>query len=102
MKYRKLPVEIQAHPWFKNGDHPLDGDPKTAGDVVRYYRHPSVNGTSVCAACEHTFHDHGWIDTLEGGHTVCVGGWIITGVKGKHYPRKPDIFKMSYEEVPIN
>jgi hypothetical protein len=42
-------------------------------------------------------HDHGWIDTLEGGHNVCPGDWIITGVKGEHYPCKPDIFAATYE-----
>ena len=25
------------------------------------------------------------------------GDWIITGVKGEHYPCKPDIFAMTYE-----
>ena len=37
--------------------------------------------------------EHGWIDTLEGGHIVCPADWIITGVKGEHYPCKPDIFE---------
>ena len=27
------------------------------------------------------------------------GDWIITGVKGEHYPCKPDIFAMTYQEV---
>lgn len=26
MKYRKKPVVIEATQWFKNGDHPEDGD----------------------------------------------------------------------------
>lgn len=43
--------------------------------------------------------DHGWIDTPEGGHTVCPGDWIITGVVGERYPCKPDIFEATYEEV---
>lgn len=46
-------------------------------------------------------HNHGWIDTLEGGHIVCPGDWIITGVKGENYPCKPDIFEMTYEPVEI-
>ena len=41
-------------------------------------------------------HDHGWIDTLEGGHIVCPGDWIITGVKGENYPIKDSIFKETY------
>ena len=44
-------------------------------------------------------HEHGWIDTLEGGHIVCPGDWIITGVKGENYPCKPDIFAATYEET---
>ncbi len=42
-------------------------------------------------------HDHGWIDTLEFGHVVCPGDWIITGVKNERYPCKPDIFEETYE-----
>jgi len=44
-------------------------------------------------------HEHGWIDTLEDGHNVCPGDWIITGVKGEYYPCKPDIFEETYEKV---
>jgi hypothetical protein len=36
---------------------------------------------------------------LEGGHEVTPGDWIIKGVKGEHYPCKPDIFEMTYEKV---
>jgi len=25
------------------------------------------------------------------------GDWIITGVRGEHYPCKPDIFKETYD-----
>lgn len=35
---------------------------------------------------------HGWIDAPEGGHIVCPGNWIITGVAGERYPCKPEIF----------
>ena len=41
----------------------------------------------------------GMIDTLEGAHYVTPGDWIITGVKGEHYPCKPDIFEATYERV---
>ena len=33
----------------------------------------------------------------KGGHSVCVGDWIIKGVKGEFYPCKPDIFAATYE-----
>lgn len=41
--------------------------------------------------------DYGLIETLEGRMTVTPGDWIITGVKGEHYPCKPDIFEATYE-----
>jgi hypothetical protein len=117
MKFRKKPVVIEAVQWFTNGDHPEDhlgiGEGpftqmdlekyceylETEGRVVRYYRHPSGNGEDVCDKCGKLMSEHGWIDTLEGGHIVCVGDWIITGVQGEFCPCKPDIFELSYESV---
>lgn len=117
MKFRKKPVVIEATQWFKNGDHPLDyskthygaaggefhpeyrKEMKWEGDIVRYYRHPDDDGNRACEKCSNRMHDHGWIDTLEGGHIVCPGDWIITGVKGERYPCKPDIFEATYEMV---
>ena len=111
MKYRKKPVVIEATQWHKNGDHPQDDvmrpfedtgktptEPRE-GAVVRYYRHPGHPGMINCQNCGNTLHVHGWIDTLEGGHIVCPGDWIITGVKGENYPCKPDIFAATYDEV---
>jgi len=108
-KYRKKPVVIEATQWFKNGDLPEDGAETfkkgefkgelLEGKVVRYYRRPGVAGEHKCGKCSHTMHNHGWIDTLEGGHIVCPGDYIITGVQGEHYPCKPNIFKETYEAV---
>jgi hypothetical protein len=113
-KYRKKPVVIEAHQWFKNGDHPGDachmvcpeGNSTTQfepflseGKVVRYYRRPDDDGERLCEKCGRTMHEHGWIDTFEGGHIVCPGDWIITGVEGERYPCKPDIFDATYESV---
>lgn len=75
MKFRKKPVVIEATQWFKNGDHP---------EV--YAKHDSARPV-------------GYIKTLEGNHIVTPGDWIITGIKGEHYPCKPDIFAATYEEV---
>lgn len=110
MKFRKLPVEIEAHLWTKNGDHPEDGEEtyldsehqvyrRCEGKIVRYYRTPKLDGQDPCQHCGKIMHCHGWIDTLEGGHIVCPGGWIITGVEGERYPCKPDIFEQTYEPV---
>jgi hypothetical protein len=82
MKFKKKPVVIEATQWFKDGDHnavlkcPLDGLP--SGYKLGY---------------------HGWVQTLEGGHIVSPGDWIITGVQGETYPCKPDIFEMTYESA---
>lgn len=118
--YRKKPVVIEAYQWFKNGDHPQDYEKDTVGlengelrtftggerkangwegGLVRYYRHPDVPGDKPCEQCGKPHHVHGWIDTLEQGHRVCPGDFIITGVKGERYPCKPDIFEQTYESV---
>ena len=106
MKYRKIPVVVEATQWFTNGDHPEDypwrmrpNINECEGLIVRYYRSPTVPSMSICAECGAPAHIHGWIDTMEGGHRVCPGDWIITGVKGEHYPCKPDIFILTYEQV---
>ena len=103
MKFRKKPIVIEATQWNGNGDHPDDGKEKLdgklyEGKVVRYYRHPDIDGNLVCNKCTYRMCDHGWIDTLEGGHIVCRGDWIITGINGEHYPCKPDIFEKTYEK----
>jgi hypothetical protein len=78
MKYRKKPVVIEATQWFKDGDH---------WAVAKYQ-----NNVQQLEGC-------GQITTLEGVHIVRPGDYIITGVKGEHYPCKPDIFEMTYEPV---
>lgn len=107
--YRKKPVEVEATEWFKNGDHPNDGTEVfeegefkgelLEGKVVRYYRTPDFDGQEECKHCQKLMHIHGWIDTLEGGHIVCPGDFIITGVEGEMYPCKPDIFHKTYDAV---
>lgn len=81
MKFRKKPVVIEAAQWFKMGDH------------------PAVLIAPLDPFSEFRLGYHGWIQTLEGGHVVTPGDWIITGVKGEHYPCKPDIFEQTYEPV---
>lgn len=79
--FRKKPVVIEATQWFKMGDHPevlLEPLDPITGYVVGH---------------------HGWVQTLEGGHIVTPGDWIITGVHGEHYPCKPDIFEKTYEKA---
>ena len=89
-KFRKRPVVVEATQWFKNGDHPED---------VRRYRRLGSHDTTPCQHCGKPVRDHGWLATLEGGHIVCPGDWIITGVEDEMYPCKPSIFEATYEAV---
>lgn len=66
---------------------------------MRYFRRPDVSGESRCKHCDAVMHVHGWIDTKEGGHIVCPGDWIITGIAGERYPCKDKIFAATYEPV---
>lgn len=76
-QFRKKPVVIEATQWFQHGDHPAVQERWDSGDPVCF------------------------IKTLEGDHIVTPGDWVITGVKGEHYPCKPDIFEMTYEPVEV-
>ena len=80
------PHLIEAHQWFKNGDHPGDKsvpiDPEhpeqgcTEGRVVRRYRHPNVSGNDKCPLCGNLYHVHGWLDLPDSeGLRVCPGDW---------------------------
>ena len=83
MKYREKPVAIDAVQWFKQGDH---SEVIPIPEKLRGYV-PVLDGAT------------GYIGTLEGGHFVTAGDWIIKGVKGEFYPCKPDIFEQTYEKV---
>jgi hypothetical protein len=108
-KFKKKPVTVTASRWYKNGDHPHDNckvdenGKYWEGEVVRYFRSPDPEfaGNKHCPHCEDTYHYHGFIDTLEGGHIVCPGDWIITGVEGERYPCKPSVFEKTYEPVHV-
>lgn len=81
MKFRKKPIVIEAVR-FKAADistheHVSFGEPHPHG-------HSTLSGKY-------------WIATLEGPLFVSEDDWIITGVKGEHYPCKPDIFAATYE-----
>lgn len=86
MKYRKKPIVIEAEQWRPDClAQPKPYQEDALGVIWQY----DPNGK--------VFQGH--IETLEGGHTVSIGDWIITGIKGEKYPCKPDIFKATYELV---
>jgi len=81
MRYRKKPIVIEAEQFIAT-------DPLT---------HIHVNfGTPDSVAQPHLINQF-WCGTLEGPFIVSDGDWIITGVRGEHYPCKPDIFEATYE-----
>ena len=86
MKFRKKSVVIEATQWFKMGDH------SAVVERNSYEEKPISPGITYVTKIP-------IIKTLEGEHIVTPGDWIITGVKGEHYPCKPDIFDMTYERV---
>jgi hypothetical protein len=86
MKYRKKPVVIEAEQWNEKGDVP-------------YAPLSTIDGDWECLGCGKKAYQHANCKTLEGFHIVCPGDYIITGVKGEHYPCKPDIFEMTYDHV---
>lgn len=103
---------VRIEEWFKNGDHshdyakPVQGledgkmkefspqhqeDNDWEGQVVRRYRHPSLNGQTACAHCGEIMHVHGWIDQGPNGIVVCPGDWITTDTDGVHGVVKPEL-----------
>ena len=87
--YRKKPVVIEALQW--------DG---TESGIQRIKaRFPAISTLAKAGYLKEDRVTRWRIDTLEGGHDVAAGDFIIKGVKGEFYPCKPDIFAMTYEPV---
>lgn len=84
-KYRKRPVIVEAEQWLRLTDMP--------GIVV------GCKKSGPCRHCGKSLELHGWIETLEGGHVVCPGDYVIRGISGEFYPVKPQIFDQTYEPV---
>ncbi|MEU6058015.1 hypothetical protein [Streptomyces sp. NPDC047097] len=99
--FRKKSPQITAHRWHKNGDHPEDGPADREGRIVRYFRHPDYDGQASHNLCGRTWHDHGWIEFLGEGWTVCPGDWITTDVQGRYCAVAPTVFEATYEPVAL-
>lgn len=90
MRYRKLPVEIEAVQFSARITARQEfpdwlNDAKKNGTVE--YR-PERNGPGYLL-----------IKTLEGEMRADQDDWIIRGIRGELYPCKPDIFAATYEPV---
>lgn len=87
MKYRKLPVEIDAIQF--------DGTKESGDQIIKWAK--AMGGRKIWwnmpAELSLT------IDTIEGQMEAISGDFIIRGVVGEFYPCKPDIFAKTYEPV---
>lgn len=94
MKYRKLPVTIEA--WLFNG---------ALESVPQELHYTSFDNGLSCSNLIHvddcTDSPYSFLNvpTLEGTMRANVGDYIIKGVNGEFYPCKPDIFQKTYELV---
>ena len=79
-KYRKKPVVIEA---VQITDATFDAPHPNPEHIVGLVYNPVLRTVRI--------------PTLEGEMIGSLGDWIITGVKGEHYPCKPDIFAATYE-----
>lgn len=95
MQYRKKSIVVEAEQWFKVEEV---SPGKFNLDVIQF-KNRYLSADRECDRCSYPRKYHGWVDTLEGGHAVCPGDWIITGVAGEKYPCKPVIFERTYEQL---
>lgn len=91
-KFRKKPVVIEAFQWrgcLTDSPFPM---PLCRRSIMG-------DGPLFCPQCDTPWHEHTYVETMEGAMTACPGDWIITGINGERYPCKPDIFEATYERV---
>ena len=88
-KYCTKPVKIEAIRYNGNNGNELFN--WSNGKVVES---PVLESTN-----ENVTGKYVQIHTLEGDMIGILNDYIIKGIKGEFYPCKPDIFKLTYEEV---
>jgi len=93
MKFRKLPVEIEA---IRASDAILAARNNWSAlpEWLRDAYDSKEPGKGIVFAADAVH-----ITTLEGVMAAAPEDWIIRGVKGELYPCKPDIFAATYESV---
>lgn len=79
MRYRKIPVEVEAMKWTGNNKERIS---LFIGEKSHEFIHGQLH-----------------IHTLEGTMLASIGDYIIRGVCGEYYPCKPKIFKQTYEII---
>lgn len=95
MKYRKIPVVIEAIQWTGENHR----------DMFDFLTNYAKTNEFMSAFEENFYIDNNKVEggliikTLEGEHIANIGDYIIKGVKGEFYPCKPDIFEKTYEQA---
>jgi len=91
LRFTKKPVTIEAFQFTEALRDAIlfDGEPCPDG-VFR-------GATTLHPPTRKVWGAHFYVKTLEGPLNISVGDWIIKGIKGEHYPCKPDIFAATYE-----
>ena len=84
-RFRKKPVEVEA----------MHLDNHTTPEKVARWCGGRAATPIVGTGCPIVIE----IDTLEGLMIASPGDWIIKGVAGEFYLRKPEIFEQTYEAV---
>lgn len=82
MKYRKIPIVIEAIQWTGDNYEEVCEFVGKRLDIATGYNDVGL-----------------MIRTLEGTMFASQGDYIIRGIKGEYYPCKPDIFEETYEEA---
>lgn len=84
MKFRKKPIEVEAH---------LCGGPTAWRDLAKWCGGlvlKDANGRKIVAII---------VPTPAGGVRANVGDWIIRNAQGEFYRCTPDAFEATYEPV---
>lgn len=87
MKFRKIPIVVDAWEW--SPEKPVEGvlTPLSSQDARALGVHESQRKV------------HGLIKTHSGKHLVSPGDWIVQGVKKEKYPVQRDVFKETFEPL---
>lgn len=84
MNFIKVPTYVSATKFAKHGDHPAVL-PTTGSDTPSEFKGKPG----------------GWIKTLEGGHYVDFGAYVLgPGAKGEYWPVDAQVFEATYVEAP--
>ena len=89
MKYRKIPVTIEAIRW--TGENIKEVKEFAGPNALIHYQYSGIAPDMPNVVLV--------LNTLEGEMHVSKGYYIIKGVDGEVYGCRPDIFEKTYEEV---